>query len=124
MGNCLRTAARGSGVPHIVTTLLQYANSVRAESRLQRQYIGVPLMVHARGIRCFCDIHTVINNVDDHLQDNSDNPAATGTTGRKPWLTICKYNRWRHRTQRPLPGSYRVGVAAEHAERIHDTGFC
>ncbi len=65
-----------------MTAFLQESNGIRTEARLQRKNIGEPLVMHTRSIGGFCEIHTMVYDVDDHLQYRRDYPTAAGTSRR------------------------------------------
>jgi len=75
------------------------------------QLVRQPLMMEARSVSRFGNVHFKIDAVNDHLQHGCDNAAAARAAGHQPGLTIFRDDGWRHRRKRTLVWTHGVGIA-------------
>ena len=91
----------------------------RSTSSLSRQ----PLMVKTRSGHGVARVHTMVDEVDELVQNGRDDQASARAASRQKRFAIAKYQRWRHRRQRTLRRLDRIGLAADQPECVRCTRF-
>ena len=80
-------------------------------------------MVHPRLVRSISNVHAVVDDVDNHLQDGCNNLATSRAARREPGLAVGEDNNGRHGTQRPLKRFNGVGLTTQQPIDVWRTRF-
>ena len=70
-----------------------------------------PLLVEARRVDRFLDVHAVVDHVEDAVQHGGDDAAAARRADHHHRLAVLRDDGRAHRAQRPLARGDRIGLA-------------
>ena len=91
--------------------------------RLDERGLRQPLLMEARRVDRFLQVHAVVDRVEDHLHDDGDDAAAAGRADDQHGLAVPRHDRRAHRRERPLAGRDRVGFALHQAVDVRHAGL-
>src|SRR5216683_77027 len=89
----------------------------------QREGFGIdgvrePLVVDARRIDGFGEVHVMIDDIGDRLEGDSDDPRTARTADDHEDLAVAQGNGRAHRAQWPLARSDRIGCTLDEAKHV------